>query len=130
MRLLTPVLAIATLMALPAFAAEKTVTPEGHEPILASVIDPTPEAYTINVRKLANLGANEDAPTFAVYITGRLPENCGDFRSLELPYEKPEKYKRRFNLSEHKDVITSLEKHGCVVMKNIPSKTKTASTEE
>jgi len=122
MRILTTFLALMAITT-PAMAAEKTVPSEGHEAVLASIVNPAPENFVINVRKLANLGVDEDAPTFAVYTTGRVPETCGDFRALELPYEKPEKYTRRFDLAKHTDVITSLEKHGCVVMKNIPSPT-------
>lgn len=105
----------------PALAAD-TVSPEEHQAIKASVLDPTPANYTIDVKKFANMGVDEDAPTFAVYITSRLPKDCGDFRDLELAYAKPDKYKRQFDLSKHQKVIEALDQYGCVVMRNIPSK--------
>lgn len=99
-----------------------TVSPREHEPVRASVINPDPATYTIDVKTLANMGVDEDAPTFAVYVTRRLPQTCGDFRKLELPYVKPDKYKRQFDLSRHQDVIRAIDEYGCVVMRNIPSK--------
>lgn len=98
----------------------RTVSPQNHQPIKASVLDDTPKHYTIDVKKFANLGANQEAPTFAVYVTSTLPARCGDFRNLAIPYKKPGKYKRVFNLSSHPDVLSAINKYGCVVMKNIP----------
>lgn len=97
-----------------------TVSPGKHQPIKASVVDNTPKHFTIDVKKFANLSVNEEAPTFAVYVTNRLPDRCGDFRSLAIPYVKPNKYTRTFNLSRHPDVLDAIDKYGCVVMKNIP----------
>ena len=97
-----------------------TVSPREHQTIKASVISKNPSAYKINVKKMANMGVNEEAPTFAVYITSSVPSRCGDFRKLELPYKKPTKYEREFNLSEHEEVLQALDRYGCVVMRNIP----------
>lgn len=97
-----------------------TVSPSQHETIKASVLSDNPSAYKIDVKKMANMGVNEEAPTFAVYITDSVPSTCGDFRDLKLPYKKPSKYEREFNLSEHKEVLSALDQYGCVVMKNIP----------
>lgn len=97
-----------------------TVSPSDHETIKASVLSDNPSAYKIDVKKFANMGVNEEAPTFAVYITESVPARCGDFRDLELPYKKPTKYERQFDLSEHKEVLAALDHYGCVVMKNIP----------
>jgi hypothetical protein len=98
----------------------RTVSPGNHQPIKATVLDDTPKHYTIDVKKFANLSADQEAPTFAVYVTNSLPKRCGDFRNLAIPYKKPEEYKRVFNLSNHPDVLTAIGKYGCVVMKNIP----------
>lgn len=95
-------------------------SPEGHQAIKASVISETPSAYQINVKKLANMNVNEEAPTFAVYTTSSIPNQCGDFRKLALPYKKPSKYEREFNLSEHPEVLKAMSRYGCVVMRNIP----------
>lgn len=97
-----------------------TVSPKDHETIKATVVNDSPGAFTIDVEKLANLGADQEAPTFALYMTDTLPKTCGDFRQLELPYKKPEKYIRKFDLSAHKDVLAAIDKYGCVVMKNVP----------
>lgn len=107
------------------FAKEKAgdlpaTSPRGHQPIKASVVNPDPAQYTIDVKKFANMAANEEAPTFAVYVTGKLPGTCGDFRSLELNYQKPSKYERVFNLKKHPDVLKAIDEYGCVVMRNIP----------
>ena len=96
------------------------VSPQEHQAIRASVINATPSNYTIDVRKFANIGVNEDAPTFAVYVTNSLPSKCGDFRGEDLPYWKPSKYKRTFNLQGHDDVLKAIDSYGCVVIKNIP----------
>ncbi|MCD8563131.1 MAG: hypothetical protein LRY54_03610 [Alphaproteobacteria bacterium] len=100
----------------------KTVPPYAHEAVRASVVNTEPTSYTIDVKTVANIGVNEDAPTFAIYITRRLPDTCGDFRKLELPYTRPGKYKRQFDLSHHKDVIRALNTYSCVVIRNIPSR--------
>ena len=95
-----------------------SISPEGHEPIRASVINPNPANYTIDVRKFANIGVNEDAATFAVYIGSSLPTKCGDFRDVELPYWKPGKYKRSFNMSGEEKILRAFEGYGCVVLRN------------
>ncbi|PZQ47839.1 MAG: hypothetical protein DI551_02425 [Micavibrio aeruginosavorus] len=103
-------------------ASVQTVSPEKFQPIKAEVLDKTPSHYTIDVKKLANMSADDDAPVFAVYVTSDVPAKCGDFRKLELSYKKPEEYKRQFDLSEHPDVLKAIDNYGCVVMKNIPAK--------
>lgn len=105
-----------------AFASFSTISPKGHEAIKAKVLDATPENFTINVRYLTNMGADEEAPTFALYTASSLPESCGDFSNLSISYTKPEKYKRLFDLSKHKDVLEAINTYKCVVIKNIPSK--------
>ena len=100
----------------------KTTSPQGHQAIKADIIDPTPSNLTINVKKLANINVNEEAPTFAVYTTPTKPRQCGDFSNLEIHYEKPTKYTRVFNLSKHRDVLKAINSYGCVVIKNIPPK--------
>ncbi len=95
-------------------------SPRGHQPIKASVINPNPAEYTIDVKKFANMAADDEAPTFAVYVTGKLPATCGDFRALDLNYQKPSKYERVFNLNKHPDVLKAIDEYGCVVMRNIP----------
>jgi len=111
--------AVATSFSLNAFA--KMVSPKGHEAIKAKVIKDDPSDYTINVKMLRNMGVDEEAETFAVYISSRLPKECDDFSSLEIPYSRPKKYLRRFDLSSHMDVYDALQDHKCVVIKNIPS---------
>lgn len=125
--LLTLAVIIVTVATAPSAHAEipdrlTTTSPREHEAVRASVINPEPDAYTIDIKTLANISVDDDAPTFAVYVTRRLPDTCGDFRKLELPYTRPGKYKRQFDLSRHQDVIRALEEYGCVVMRNIPSK--------
>lgn len=109
-----------TLAIAPASYAS-TISPEGHQAIKAKVIDETPENFTINVKTLANFGANEEAPTFAVYTASSLPKECGDFSDLSLKYQKPEKYLRVFDLSSNMKVLDAINAHECVVIKNIPS---------
>jgi hypothetical protein len=101
-------------------ASYAVISPNGHQEIKASVINDDPSSYKIDVKKLANMGVNEEAPTFAVYTKSSLPSQCGDFRNLELPYKKPTKYEREFNLSGHPEVLNALDSYGCVVMRNIP----------
>lgn len=98
-----------------------SISPEGYEAIRASVINPNPASYTIDVRKFANIGVNEDAPMFAVYTGTSLPSKCGDFRDIELSYWKPEKYKRSFNLTNQEKVLRAIKGYGCVVLRNAPS---------
>jgi hypothetical protein len=96
-----------------------SISPQGHQSIRASIINPDPSQFTIDVRKFANIGVDEDAETFALYVTNTLPAKCGDFRDLELPYWKPAKYKRTFNLSGQEKVMRSIKEYGCVILRNI-----------
>lgn len=98
------------------------ISPEEFEPIRAEILNDSPKKFTIDVENLANLGADDEAPVFAVYTQSSMPAQCGDFRELELNYKKPEKYKRRFDLSDHPDVLEAINSYGCIVMRNIPPK--------
>ncbi len=95
-----------------------SVDPNEFEPLRASVVDNSPSNYTIDVRKFSNIGVNEEAPYFSVYISENVPKQCGDFRNLDLPYEKPEKYKRTFNLSDHEDVLKAIDTYKCIVIRS------------
>ncbi|HEU4838664.1 MAG TPA: hypothetical protein VFS88_04550 [Micavibrio sp.] len=97
-----------------------SISPEGHQPIRASVIDSAPSHFTIDVRKFANIGADEDAPTFALYLGTRLPKRCGDFRDIDLAYWKPSKYRRVFNLSGKDKVLRAIGEYDCIVLRNAP----------
>lgn len=101
---------------------QKLVSPMDFQPIRAEVLSDNPHHYTIDVKKIANLGVNEDAPVFAVYTESRIPTKCADFRNLEISYKKPSKYQRVFDLSHHQDVLKAIQSYGCIVMRNIPSK--------
>ena len=101
--------------------AQRGQTSSGsHESVKAEIIDSDPAHFTIDVHTMANMGVNEEAPTLALYTSENPPANCPDFSNLDLPYKKPEKHKREFNLSEHEDVLKALEKYHCVVVKNQP----------
>ena len=41
-----------------------SVSPEGFEPLRASIINNNPAQFTIDVRKFANIGVDEDAANF------------------------------------------------------------------
>ncbi|MFA5591728.1 MAG: hypothetical protein WC989_00240 [Micavibrio sp.] len=97
-----------------------TTSPRGHQLIKASVINDEPAHFTIDVKKFANISVDEEAPTFAVYTSSRIPSTCGDFRKLAINYQKPDKYTRVFNLSGHTEVLEAIDNYGCVVMRNIP----------
>jgi hypothetical protein len=90
------------------------------EPIRADILNDSPRNFTIDVKKIANMGVNEDAPVFAVYTESHIPKKCADFRELKISYQKPSKYKRVFDLSQHEDVLKALKAHNCIVMRNIP----------
>ena len=97
-----------------------TASPDGHEAVKASVVNSEPANYTINVKSLSNLGVDEDAATFAVYISGSKPDACGDFASTPLTYKKPEKYLREFDLSKNPDIVTAINEYKCVIVPNKP----------
>ncbi len=96
------------------------VSPEEFQPIRADIVNDNPSKFTIDVENLANISADDDAPVFAVYVDSTMPDQCGDFRKLQLNYKKPSKYERQFNLSDHKEVLDAINHYGCVVMRNIP----------
>ena len=98
-----------------------SVSPEGFVPLRASVVDSNPARFTIDVRKFANIGVDEDAPTFALYTKNTLPGKCGDFRDVELSYSKPSKYRRVFNLSGEDKLLRAIDGYGCVILRNGPS---------
>lgn len=119
-------MAVIGLMSAPVMAettGEKIAlaSPKGHQAIKAKVVDDTPANYTIDVHSFSNLGVNEEAPTFAVYTASRLPDKCGDFSDTPLSYEKPEKYKRVFDISENPEIITAINEYKCVIVPNKPA---------
>jgi hypothetical protein len=97
-----------------------SVSPEGYEPLRASIIDPNPARFTIDVRKFANIGVDEDAPSFAIYVKNTLPAKCADFRDVELSYWKPSKYRRIFNLTKEEKLVRAIDGYGCVILRNSP----------
>lgn len=117
-----PVICAAALMCSPALAAGKfsTVSPANHEPVKFEVQNDNPARYTINLKKAANLGVNQDASTYAMYRTSTLPSRCGNFLKTDLNYEKPDKYHRVFNLTNNPEVLTAIDKYGCVIIPNKP----------
>lgn len=91
------------------------------EQVKANIVDENPKTFTIDVYSLANMFVDQEAPDFAVYTTPSAPKECADFRTITLAYDKPEKYKRRFDLTKHADVLNAIETHKCVIIRNIPS---------
>lgn len=98
-----------------------SVSPEGFEPLRASIVDRNPARFTIDVRKFANIGVDEDAANFALYTKNTLPAKCGDFRDVELSYWKPSKYRRIFDLSGEEKLMRAIDGYGCVILRNRPS---------
>ena len=117
---LTLVLVASTFISTAQADEIKTTSPENHEAVKASVVDSDPANYTINVKSLSNLGVDEEAPTFAVYISGSKPDTCGDFSATPLTYQKPEKYLRQFDLSKNPEIVTAINEYKCVVVPNKP----------
>ncbi|OIN85315.1 MAG: hypothetical protein AUJ12_09730 [Alphaproteobacteria bacterium CG1_02_46_17] len=113
---------VAGFLTLPATAGTNNVKEaptRKFEQVKAYVINNDPKNFTIDVYSLANMFVDQDAPEFAVYLTTSAPKLCADFRTTELPYSKPEKYHRQFDLNQHLDIQDALEKYRCVVIKNI-----------
>ena len=97
-----------------------SVSPEGFEPLRASIINSDPAQFTIDVRKFANIGVDEDAADFAIYTKNTLPTKCGDFRDVELSYWKPSKYRRTFDFSREEKLLRAIEGYGCIIVHNGP----------
>ena len=112
-------IAIIMLTALSYSASVELISPKGHQAIKAKVLNEDPAYFTINVKNLANWGANDEAETFAVYTADRLPKQCGNFLHLHLKYIKITKYHRQFDLSRHAEVIEAIHDYKCVVIRNI-----------
>lgn len=91
------------------------------EPIKAEILSDDPSAFTIDVEFLANADANTEAEFFAVYVSEDKPADCADFSDTELSYDKPEEHKRRFDLSDHEDIIEAIESKHCVIIPNTPA---------
>ena len=116
-----PMLA-ALLLASPAMAANFDVAPSsGHQPIKAQIVNPNPSHFEINLKKAANMGADQKAKTFAMYTTSAVPAQCGDFTAETISYQKPDKYHRVFNLTEKPEVLSALKEYGCVIITNKPA---------
>lgn len=95
-----------------------SIPPAGYEGLRASIISSNPGSFTLDIRKFANIGVDETAPNFAVYIRSSLPAKCGDFRALDAPHWSPSKYRKSFDLRGREDVIKALTAYGCVVLPN------------
>jgi len=112
---------LALTLAIPAHAASiKTVSSTAHQPVKVEVQNDDPSNFTINLKKVANMGVDQKAKTFAMYTGASVPKTCGDFRKVDIDYKKPDKYHRVFNLAEQPEVIKALDKYGCVVIPNKP----------
>ena len=98
-----------------------SVSPQGFEPLRASIINSDPAHFTIDVRKFANIGVDEDAPSFALYVKNTLPAKCGDFRDVALSYWKPSKYRRIFDLTKEEKLVRAIDGYGCVILRNSPA---------
>lgn len=113
--------AAAALITIPANAQGLKATPSSaHQPVKVEVQNRDPANFTINLKKIANLGVDQKARTFALYTTSSVPDRCGDFRKLDIDYKKPDKYHRVFNLSGNPEVLKALDQYGCVVIPNKP----------
>lgn len=107
--------------AIPAMANElPTASPSGHTVIKASIVDANPAHFVINVKQLANMFADQDAPTFAVYTSNSVPKICGNFEHTKITYEKPSQYVRVFNLTKQPGILQAIEQYKCVIIPNIP----------
>ena len=87
-------------------------------PIKAEIINNDPSSFTIDVEFMENADANTDAEFFAVYVSDEKPSDCGDFRDIDLSYDKPEEHQRRFDLSDHDGVLDAIEQKKCVIIPN------------
>lgn len=96
----------------------KETSSHEHETVKARIVDPDPHNFTFSVRSLTNILVDDEAPTFAIYISSDTPETCADFSDIKLNYIKPTKYRRVFNLSGHGNILKALEKYQCIVVKN------------
>lgn len=99
-----------------------TISPAGHEPLRADIINSKLSSFTLDIQQFANIGVSEDAPTYAVYTNGSLPATCGDFSEADITYWQPSKYRRSFDLRGHDDVVKALDEYGCIIVKSNQSK--------
>ncbi len=99
-----------------------TASPAGHEPLRADIVNKRLSNFTLDIQQFANISANENAETYAVYTNGTLPATCGDFTGKDITYWQPSKYKRSFDLRGHRDVVQAFEEYGCIIVKSNQSK--------
>jgi len=104
----------------PALAQFGVISPASHEPVKFSIQDDDPAHFTINLKKIANLGVNQDAKTYALYNTATVPDRCGNFLKSSMDYQKPDKYHRIFDLRKKPEVLAALNQYGCVIIPNKP----------
>jgi hypothetical protein len=108
----------ARVMDQPEVFGVETISPVGHQPLRASVVNKRLSRYTLDIKNFANIIFNEDAPTYAIYVESTLPSQCGDFSQVYVDYTKPGEHIRRFNFSNHPEIAESLKTYGCVILKN------------
>ena len=95
-----------------------SIPPDGHQPLRASVINNRLDRYTFDLRKFANIGVTDKAPSFAIYTSSGIPAKCGDFRATDLPYRMEGKYHRIYDLRGHDDIVRALDGYRCIVVGN------------
>lgn len=95
-----------------------SLPPVGYEGLRAGIVSAEPARFTLDVRKFANIGVDQDAPYFAVYVRSALPTKCGDFRTLEAPHWSPSKYRQAYDLRGQEKAITALRAYGCIILPN------------
>lgn len=120
----------ARVMDQPEVEGVTTISPVGHQPLRANVVNKRLSRYTLDIKNFANIIFNENAPTYAIYVESTLPSQCGDFTNVDLDYTKLDEHRRRFNLSEHPEVAKSLRTYGCIIMKNAKAPAPEPDAEE
>lgn len=91
------------------------------EPIKAEIVNGEASEFTIDVEFIANANANTEAEYFAVYTSNSKPDNCADFSEADLSYSKPKENMRKFDLSDHDDIVSAIDTKKCVIIPNKPS---------
>lgn len=104
------------------YQQKQTGTTRNAEPIRAEIINEDPSNFTINVKFMANSSADTNAQYFAVYTSNQKPTDCADFHDTDLTFEKPSEYKRKFDLSDHEDILDAIHSKQCVIIPNSDKK--------
>jgi hypothetical protein len=94
------------------------ISPAGHQPLRADIINGRASRFTVDTDNLANILFSDTSPTYVMFVQSTLPSECADFTNINVDYVATSKTRRRYNFEANPEIAQSIKTIGCAVLKN------------